>query len=228
MSELTGYFTQSSVGWSAITAIATLFIAVAAVVSAVLTRELIRENIRLRQMETEPEVIAYLHHHPHLWEFIDFVLANVGRGPARNVSFRFLADEDDFESHETALRNSPERTPLGFIPPGETYRAFFGTGTDLMKEPRLRPFDVEISYEDAKGSPRCKRFTLDMAQFEGMSSIGTPPTQDAADSLKKISRFLERIGVRRHRLLVETTTAEEAGVKVREDIQKARKTQEAQ
>ena len=42
-----------------ITTIATVFIAVAAVVTVFLTRVLARENQLLRKAETEPEVVAY-------------------------------------------------------------------------------------------------------------------------------------------------------------------------
>ena len=50
---------------AAITAIATIFIAVSAVVTTILTRKLARENELLRKAGTEPEVIAYLEHGLH-------------------------------------------------------------------------------------------------------------------------------------------------------------------
>ena len=76
---------------AAITAIATIFIAVSAVVTTILTRKLARENELLRKAGTEPEVIAYLDIGSH---FINFVLANVGQGPAQKV--RFSIESDDF------------------------------------------------------------------------------------------------------------------------------------
>ena len=210
MNEVMSFLSQPK--WhSALTAISTLFIALLAGVSAWLTRSLIQENKLLRKAGTEPRVVAYLAHHPYLWEFFNFVLANVGRGPARNVSFRILAaDEGDFESHEVALKNSAERTPLGFLPQEEMYTAFFGSGVEIMGEPRLRPFQVEVSYENMEGKQLSELFELDVAQFEGFSSIGSHPDQDAADALKKMAERLNRLtSASGSRLKVETVTAEE-------------------
>ncbi len=176
--------------WHALTAISTLFIAAGTTVSAILTRALIRENRLLRKADSEPRVVAYLAHHPHHWDLIRFVLSNVGRGAARNVSFRFLTNEADFESHGVSVRNTPDRRPLGFLPQGEAYAVLFGASHRLFGKPRLRPFHVAVSYQDLDGKPRSEKFLLDAGQFEGFRSLGTPPEQDMAESLKQIASHL--------------------------------------
>lgn len=72
---------------NAVTAIATAVIAAFTMLTAVLTRVLMAENRRLRKAGTEPEVTAYLIPHPDGNGAINFVLANIGQGPARNVTF---------------------------------------------------------------------------------------------------------------------------------------------
>ena len=116
---------------TAITAIATLVIAMSAVVTTILTRKLARENELLRKAGTEPEVIAYLES-GFRSGFTNFVLSNVGRSPARNVKFRIQSDDPRLSGDEESarqegifLRNIHGRTPISFIPPGESVRALF-------------------------------------------------------------------------------------------------------
>lgn len=174
-----------------ITTIATVFIAVSAVVTVFLTRALVRDNNLLRKAGTEPEVIAYLVPHPVYSLPLIFVLANVGRGPARNVSFRLDANTEDLEIHNVILRNSVDRTAINFLPQGESIRAFFGMSMDVMKEPRLQPFDVVVKYQNMAGRDLSKTCPLDVAQFEGFELIESPEKK-VADALEKIESHLRR------------------------------------
>ena len=177
---------------AAITAIATGIIAVSAVVTAWLTGALARENKILRKAGTEPEVIAYLAPHP-VYNFpLLFVLANVGRGPARNVSFRLDANPEDLESHNVVLRNSVDRTAISFLPQGESIRTFFGMSTDVLNEPRLQPFDVVVKYQNTTGRELTKTCPLDVAQFQGFELLESPEKQ-VADALKRIESHLSHL-----------------------------------
>ena len=179
--------------FNSITAIATLVIAVSTVVTIFLTRALVRENKLLRKAETDPEVVAYLAIHPLHHTFLNFVLANVGRGPARNVSFRLAANAQDLEARDVVLQNSADRKPISFLPQGENVCVYFGNSVDVIQEPRLPPFDVIIDYEDMKGTQHRKICLLDVAQFVGFSRLGVPPEKEIADALKKIAGHLKGV-----------------------------------
>ncbi len=190
MNEILDFLTENQ---PALTVIATLFIALSALVTAVATKTLASENKLLRKAETEPKVVAYLVIHPLYWTYFNFVIANVGRGPARNVSFKFIADEEDFETHHVALRNSTDREVMSFLPQGESIRVSFGSSIDLYKEPRLKPFEVVVEYDDMSGKRHCERCQLDVSQFEGFSTLGKPPEQEVADALTKIEGHLKQV-----------------------------------
>ena len=176
-----------------ITTIATSFIAVSAVVTVFLTRALVRDNKLLRKAGTEPEVIAYLISHP-VYNFpLIFVLANVGRGPARNVSFRLDANTEDLETHNVLLQNSADRAAISFLPQGESIRTFFGMSMNVLKEPRLQPFDVVIKYQNMAGSYLSNTCPLDVAQFEGFELVESPEKK-VADALEKIEKHLRILG----------------------------------
>jgi hypothetical protein len=65
-------------------------------------------------------------------------------------------------------------------------------GWDLLHNPSLAPFEIEVSYENMAGSIYVKRFRIDVGQFEGLSRLGNPPEEEIAESLKKIARVMEQ------------------------------------
>ena len=207
---------------AAITAIATIVIAASAVITTILTRKLARENELLRKAGTEPEVIAYLEMHPYLWNIFNFVLANVGHGPARNVRFLFEEDEEDFRNHEVRLRNEESRKDISFLPQGESIHLLFGGSIQTLREPRLQPFNVLVEYEDMKGRRHHATYQLDVSQFFGFSTAGHPPEQEIADALKKIEGHLNNVsrtfsgGLGGNRLKVEMMTTAEARQEAKE------------
>ena len=175
-------------------AVATVVIAASALLTFFLTWALVRENKLLRKAETEPEVVAYLAIHPLHHEFLNFVLANVGRGPARNVRFELDISEEELNSREILLKNSVDRKPIGFLPQGEVFAVHFGNGERAHSDPRLPPFNVKIDYENLKGKQETKTCLLDVAQFDDLWLLGSPPEKDIAGSLKKIEEHLKAFG----------------------------------
>ena len=75
----------------------------ATVAIAGLTFFLWYENRTLRKAGSSPELVAYLSPHPDGHGGIEFVLANVGRGPAFDVTFDLICDEEDFKAHARSL-----------------------------------------------------------------------------------------------------------------------------
>lgn len=154
------------------------------------------ENRRLRKAGTEPEVIAYLMPHPDGTGAINFVVANIGQGPAKNVRFELDFDESDFVRHEVLLFNDKRRVRTNILPQGEKISALFGVsnklaGTDKKQE-ILKPFTVNITYDDLGGKLRSSTHTLDVSQFLGLKGLfGKPTSREIADSLKGIN---ENIG----------------------------------
>ena len=176
-----------------ITTVATACIAVSAAITAWLTRNLFKENQVLRKAETEPEVAAYLTVDSQRKVAVNFVLTNVGRGPARNVVFNLQIDENDFASHNVGLMNLPDRKVTTMLPAGQSIEMFFGVGHYLLEEPRLRPFNVTVKCEDLKGGSYEFEYILDVAQFEGFSRLGNPIEYEIMQILKKIEGHISKL-----------------------------------
>ena len=177
----------------AVSTVATVTIALSAAITVWLTRNLAKENRLLRKAGTEPSVVAYLKLHPISANVVNFVLANVGHGPARNVGFTFRADEDDFERHDVRIRNSSDRTLTTMLPQGDRIEVFFGIGSSLMKDPKLRSFTVCVRFQDLNGKDHSAEYALDVAQFTGFGSLGSPPEHEIAKTLNKIERGIAQL-----------------------------------
>ena len=176
-----------------ISAAATVVIALFAIKTASLTKALANENRLMRKSGTEPKVVAYLKLDPYRSYIVNFVLANVGQGPARDVEFTFQADESDFRDHDVKIGNHSDRTLTSMLPQGERIETFFGGGRPFWKDPKLRPFKVSVTFQDLNGKNDSKEFVLDVAQFTGISTLGSPPEYEIAQTLKKIDQTLKKI-----------------------------------
>jgi hypothetical protein len=188
-----------------VSATATLVIMVATVVYAALTRHLVFENRLLRKAGTDPQVVGYAIINPRVYAAIDFVIRNIGKGSARNVSYRIVAGGEDLGTKE--IRLPPPGIKYAFLPQDEQISVFMGMGWDLLKEPAIEPFDIEISYQDIAGYQYKERFTIDAAQFGGLHRVGTSHEEDAAKNLKTIATVME--GWAHRRLQVETMSITE-------------------
>lgn len=193
----------------AITALATVAIAVVAFLSWRTTRALVRENRLLRKAGMEPLVVAYLKIDSRYKEIVKFALANVGQGAARNIRFRFSANAEDFASHEVRFSDTAERTAIGILPQGDKIEVSLGVGHKLFEKPRLQPFDVIVEYNDMSGKEVSRTYQLDISQFDGWITIGQPAEHEIAEALKKIERNIEHFAMGLRRLSVETMTVAE-------------------
>lgn len=181
------FLTWTEAHQAALIAISTVVTAAATVILTWLTGSMVGENRRLRKAGTEPELVAYLLPDERTKILLNFVLANIGQGPARNVMFSFIGDEENFKKHEVRLSNNPRRTAISMLPQGEKLVAYFGRGPNLYQEPRLKPFDVKVEYENIDGKKCIRKYKLDVSQFDGLSSLGTPADYEMAQALKKIA-----------------------------------------
>ena len=176
-----------------ISAVATVVIAVSVIITAFLTYALANENRLMRKSGTEPKVVAYLKLDPYRTYVVNFVLANVGQGPARDVEFTFQADESDFRDHDVKIGNHSDRTVTSMLPQGERIEMYFGGSSSLLKDPKLRPFKVSVTFQDLNGKNDNEEFVLDVAQFTELRIGGSPPEFEIAQTLKKIDQTLKKI-----------------------------------
>ncbi|MER9602263.1 hypothetical protein [Mesorhizobium sp. M0239] len=201
MGEFLGVFDANAS--STVSAIATAVSAVATGVIALLTAFLWFENRSLRKAGIAPEIVAYLSPHSDGNGAINFVLANVGRGPAFDVRFELLYDEQDFKSHDVMLVNDKERMPMTVIPQDEKIYALFGISFELYGQiggadiGPLKAFKVKLRYLDVLGKEIARERTIDIKQFAGLRGVlAKAAERRIADSTEKMEGHLATIAKR--------------------------------
>lgn len=179
---------------------ANLITAASTVALAALTALLWFENRRLRNAGIAPQVVAYLRAHPDGNGAVQFVLANMGKGPAFAVKFVLACDEADFDAHEVLLRNDTERMPMSVLPQEEKLASLFGIGFKLFgsvgekRIPPLKPFSVSIEYCDVLGRKFESHRVIDIKQFAGLAGITAKSNERlAAQSLENIEKHMATI-----------------------------------
>jgi hypothetical protein len=175
---------------SLITALATLAI-------AGLTFSLASENRKLRKAGSEPKVIAYLAPHPDGNGAVNFVLANIGLGPAFDVRFHLDYQPDNFANHHVMLTNNDNRMAITALPSGEKLAIMLGVGHKLFGSAadgkRLEPFTVTTEYRDLRNRKLKNETVVDISQFDGLVGlINKPALREIQGTLKKMERHLGR------------------------------------
>lgn len=190
---------------AALTALFTCVIAFASVVQLIVAWSLARDNRLLRKAGTEPEVVAYLL--PRHDGVINLIIANIGRGPAKDIDFRVIGDKADFETHEVQLVDTA-RPPITLLPQDDRISTAFGIGSTLGGDPALKPFSIEITFSDMNGKLRKWKQQIDVRQYEFLRTFGEPAQDKIARSIDNIEKEMKNW--HHLRLRVETMTAEEA------------------
>lgn len=183
-----------------VTAVASAAIAVFTALSVFITAFLVVENRRLRRIETDPELVAYLSPHPYGHGGVNFIISNIGRGVAKDISFVLEYDENDFREHSAQIYNDSERSNTNVLPQGEKIIALFGVGPDLfgsrgsVKSDKLKPFSVVLEYKDLHGRKRISKSLIDISQFAGLPGLSTKPTdREISESLDKMEKHFTKL-----------------------------------
>lgn len=181
-----------------LTAVSTAMVALATIVLAFFNYGVIKENRLLRRASLQPLVQSYLHPHPDHSTQLDFVIANVGRGPAFDVKLR-VNYSDDLQKRGIIVPKIGTQEPLPVLPPGETIRVYFGSGPDVFKESAPKPLSVDLTYTDIEGKNKYDRCIVSFNHLSGYTKLDDQSshmvkTFDSMDrSLTRISNTITRL-----------------------------------
>jgi len=180
-----------------LTLLATVASGVGAVVSAVaafivmaLTKTLATDNRLLRKAGTEPEVVAYLLPDERHINILNLVVANVGRGPARNIELEFIGDRELLQKQGARLLQKPKLPILPWLPQDERFVQIFGNAFDLLDGVPPPEFKIQARFEDTTGKQRTTVSRINIAEFDGLSRI-QGPEHEIAGALKLIAKTVE-------------------------------------
>lgn len=180
-------------------------VSIATFAYAILTIILVKETIKLRQVQTEPEIVVYLQIPEDQPRIFDIVVRNIGGGTAYNLRWEF--DQNAILAKERCSRlNGQSFFTKGcdYFSPEQVYYSAFGRGPELLKEPFPPPLLLQVSYENRQGIKYRREYNIDPMQFYGRSTISGQGLREIAESLKDIKKDLSDVVSRSSRLNINT------------------------
>ena len=206
MKAMLDFLNQNS---GAFTVLFSLVVACATVFYAVLTYRLVDETRRMREVQTEPALVVSIEPSEHWINFINLVIANVGEGPARDITLRATPDFQRFAGRYVSALGMFKHG-IKHLSPGQRITVFLtsmvdavhGTSSDLGH----LNFEISASYRSPDGRVIDDSFPIHFDSLEGMGNIGTPPLIDIAQSIEKIQRDVQHVvsGFRKLEVVVHT------------------------
>jgi hypothetical protein len=151
-------------------------------------RLLSRDTNLLRTRETEPKLEIFLAPVEGATIFVNIVIRNIGGGAARDIEWNIDADAVDLVRHDIHFHEINLFKSHHYFPSEEKIVCFFGSGPQILAEPKLKPIQIHVTYKNERlQNPQKDSFLIDPEPLRGILTIGTPPIFQIAESLSKIS-----------------------------------------
>lgn len=188
--------------------------AIATGVIAFLTIILAVETWRLRRSQDEqidsnrkdsirPHVKIFLESSIVGFQFIIFKVENIGRGLARNITFKVENHKEELSDSERDIVNTLEKlsffkNSLSSLGVNSTRKSFLFSFVDMYEkygtdfyETRL---SFQINFEDMEGNSYSSYSVIDLSEFKGMTEIGKGnPAYRTSVELEKIRKTLDSV-----------------------------------
>lgn len=174
--EKRGFFDWVNNNSGILSLIFSCVVAISAGIYAWLTWSLVSETKKMRKVQTEPEVCAYLQIKPGWGRSLQLVIHNIGLGTAFNVKYeiKFVYNQDIIkklnEKKAKSLKSRNLKNEVNILPPNQKvfpYIIVYSIGKTEIYE----YLDIEISYKNQKNEEVKKQFTPHLSEFidvEGM------------------------------------------------------------
>ena len=188
--DLWTWVNQNSGG---ITGLSTVILVAITAVYVVLTRRMVLDNQRAREVATRPEIVVSVVLNPYASGFLNMVIENAGINPAFEVRFS-VPSGFSVGSKRTLDELGVFKNGISVFPPGQRIEFFLASTFDDFDKLMSTHLDVSVSWKDASGHSSSRDYPLRFDHFQGLSELGTPPESEMADALKKIENHISRLG----------------------------------
>jgi hypothetical protein len=185
---------------------ATEWNAYATIAIAILTIILAIETVRLRLIQAKqikhlseeaikPKIELFLDTNKYAINFLEIHIVNNGNGTANSIKFHFQAEENEAVETSKIIISKIERINffkigLRYLGAGQSKKSFLMSATEKELGGDENFFksiiNAQITCKDDLGKEYIYKYTFNMSEFQGIRTIGTGPTKEMADSLKKI------------------------------------------
>lgn len=198
----------------ALTVIFTAVVTISTVAYAILTRSLVSETKRMREVQTEPRIEITLKSLDVAINIVRLHVRNIGLGPAKNVRFTSNVSSGG-EGAEKLLGEFNEtnflKTGLKYFGPGHE---LYGGYTDVTEDFEAKVASVlvyKIEYESVTEKKYSDQITIDVSELKGMHQLGKPNLYAIAQSVKAIQEDFSKVVSGFKKIHADVYTSEDRG-----------------
>jgi hypothetical protein len=184
-------------------------VTLATLVYAALTWKLVSETRRMRKAQTDAKVTVRVEPRKEAINFLYFIVANEGIGPAYDIKFA-LQPVPSKEINESILDKIKS---LGFISQGLEYlspnqeiRTFLTSMLENFEKKIETAINLKVSYKNSSGEKTEDMYLIDMSIFKGLNQVGKPDLYSIAKDIEKIQKDFHNISTGFTKLKVITQT----------------------
>ncbi|HKL43368.1 MAG TPA: hypothetical protein VJ962_12375 [Clostridia bacterium] len=176
-------------------------VAASTVVYSILTSKLVSETIKMRKVETEPELSVIIQPREEFISFIDLIIKNIGNGPAYDISFDI--SKEFITPADKKLSKLPIMKDINYMAPSQKIQFFLANMVD-KKEENPSQFKITAYYKNKNGNTYKSEFEIDFNKFKGMSQLGKPDLYKIANNIENLRKDFHKLYSGFKRLKVET------------------------
>ncbi|PXV70123.1 hypothetical protein C8C78_101120 [Halanaerobium congolense] len=180
-------------------------VAISTVVYSVLTSKLVSETIKMREVETEPDISVIVQPRKEFINFIDLIIENIGNGPAYNISFE--VSKDFIIPSDEKLSELPIMKKIEYMAPSQKIQFFLASMIDDKDNPKK--FTITANYENKNGKEYTSEYIVDFNKFKGLTQLGKPDSYKIANNIEKIRKDFHNLYTGFKRLKIETYNKED-------------------
>lgn len=176
---------------SAITVIFTVVVALATVAYVLLTRSLVSETKKLREVQTEPKISVIIQPDERYINWINLVIQNIGLGPAYNLQFQVYPDFEEKERKFKVSEIGFIKNGLRYMAPNQKLQTFLTNTGENFEQKCEKSFTMKIAYQNAVEKTYNDEYLIDFSQQKGLREIGKPAIEKIADSAEKMEKHFQ-------------------------------------
>lgn len=192
-------------------------VAISTVVYAILTYRLVRETRHLREVQTEPKIEVFIKPFEESLCFLRLFIKNIGLGPAYNISFE-INPETQGEGEKLLIADFSQAkflsNGLRYLGPNQQLEAGYTQITDNFKDKIKAVLLVKARYNSLLGREYETTHRLDLAELEGITTLGTPNLYSIAKSLEKMQRDIDHFSSGHNKLKVDIYTNQDREIEM--------------
>lgn len=177
-----------------ITLIFSFLVTISTIVYACLTKELVKETIKMRRRQSDPNLLLNITHDENDPFIILIILSNIGGSIARNISFNVLK-EPNLKKDKKLSTYHFITNGIDSIAPNTKIKTMLYSSIDEGVNMVEELIELQINYEDINGNKYSENCIFDLSYLKDFVIIKNDPLNKINSTLNEINKKIKKIDI---------------------------------